>query len=145
VSETSAAPVLKSHSVRCEPLASTCGCSGPKQTRDELNHPLRPEKNLARREPSSGCSLILWFILTCVIPAFGTESIDISSRRRNWGEDNDLMAERVGFETLNAGPKCTGLHGLVQAQKTQHLQELRLPPDFIDAFSKLIHTEYVAQ
>jgi len=31
------------------------------------------------------------------------------------------MAERVGFETLNAQP-CTGLHALVQARETRHLR-----------------------
>jgi hypothetical protein len=43
------------------------------------------------------------------------------------------LAERVGFEALNAVP-CTALHELVRTQETKHLSEFRLPPDFIDVF-----------
>jgi hypothetical protein len=43
------------------------------------------------------------------------------------------MAERVGFEALNAVP-CTALHGLGWTQETKHLSKCRLPPDFIDVF-----------
>ena len=41
------------------------------------------------------------------------------------------MAERVGFEPLNAEP-CTALHGLVLTQETKHLSEFRLASDLID-------------
>ena len=43
------------------------------------------------------------------------------------------MAERVGFEALNAKP-CTALHGLVQIQETKHLSGFRFSPDLIDMF-----------
>lgn len=43
------------------------------------------------------------------------------------------MAERVGFDPLNAAP-CTRLHGLVGAKETKHLPGFRLPPDLIDGF-----------
>jgi hypothetical protein len=43
------------------------------------------------------------------------------------------MAERVGFDPLNAEP-CTALHGPVWSQETKHLSEFRLPPDLIDVF-----------
>jgi hypothetical protein len=55
-----------------------------------------------------------------------------------------IMAERGGFEPLNAAP-CTALHGLVRTQQTKHLSELRLSPDFIGLFLSPIHTENVAQ
>ena len=54
------------------------------------------------------------------------------------------MAERVGFEPLNAEP-CTALHGLVQAQETRHLSGFRFLLDLIDPFPGLIRTENVAQ
>jgi hypothetical protein len=43
------------------------------------------------------------------------------------------MAERVGFDPLNAEP-CSTLHGLVWAQETKHLSGFRFLPEFIDAF-----------
>ena len=43
------------------------------------------------------------------------------------------MAERVGFDPLNAGP-CTTLLGLGRMQQTQHLSEFRVRPDPIDVF-----------
>jgi hypothetical protein len=44
-----------------------------------------------------------------------------------------LLAERVGFEALNA-ELCTALHGLVREGKTKGLLEFRLSLDFIDVF-----------
>jgi len=55
-----------------------------------------------------------------------------------WGKN--MMAGRIGFETLNAGP-CTGLHGLVQTQETKHLSGLQFPLDIIGLFSELICTD----
>jgi hypothetical protein len=43
------------------------------------------------------------------------------------------MSERVGFEALNVEP-CSGLHGLVQAQKTKHLSAILLSPNLIEVF-----------
>ncbi len=43
------------------------------------------------------------------------------------------MAERVGFEALNARP-CTGLHGLVRARETKHLSGFKSQLDIIDLF-----------
>src|SRR6266576_127757 len=43
------------------------------------------------------------------------------------------MAERVGFDSLNAEP-CTALHGFVRPQETKHLSEFQLPPGLIDVF-----------
>src|SRR3981189_2277930 len=43
------------------------------------------------------------------------------------------MAERVGFDPLNAEPR-TALHGLVRTQKTKRLQGFRLPPNLTDVF-----------
>ncbi len=54
------------------------------------------------------------------------------------------MAERVGFDPLNAEP-CTAVHGLVRPQETKHLSGFRLPLDLIDVFRRLIQTENVAQ
>jgi hypothetical protein len=53
------------------------------------------------------------------------------------------MAERVGFDPVNAEP-CTVLHDLVRAQETKYLSGFRLPLDFIDVFCKPIHAEVVA-
>ena len=43
------------------------------------------------------------------------------------------MAERVGFDPLNAEPR-TALHGLVRTQETKRLQGFRLPPNLTDVF-----------
>jgi hypothetical protein len=43
------------------------------------------------------------------------------------------MAERVGFEALNAEP-CIGLHSLFQAQETKHLSEFQFSLELIDLF-----------
>jgi hypothetical protein len=43
------------------------------------------------------------------------------------------VAERVGFEPLNAEP-CTALHCLVRPWETKHLSGFRLPPELIDVF-----------
>jgi hypothetical protein len=43
------------------------------------------------------------------------------------------MAERVGFEALNAAP-CTGLLRLFQEQETKHLSEFQSSLDLIDLF-----------
>jgi hypothetical protein len=43
------------------------------------------------------------------------------------------MAERVGFEPLNAEPGIA-LHGLGRARATKHLSAFQLPPDVIGAF-----------
>jgi hypothetical protein len=43
------------------------------------------------------------------------------------------MAERVGFDPLNAEP-CIALLGLVRTRETKHLSEFRLPPSFVDVF-----------
>jgi hypothetical protein len=43
------------------------------------------------------------------------------------------MAERVGFEALNAEP-CTDLHSLVQVQETKHLPEFQFSIGLIDLF-----------
>lgn len=42
------------------------------------------------------------------------------------------MAERVGFEALDAEP-CAALHGIVRTLETKHLFVFRFWPDFIDA------------
>jgi hypothetical protein len=54
------------------------------------------------------------------------------------------MAERVGFDPLNAEPS-TALHGLIRTQETKYLSGFQLPLDLDDAFWRLIHTEDVAQ
>jgi hypothetical protein len=43
------------------------------------------------------------------------------------------MAERVGFEALNAD-LCIALHGLVRARETKHLSQFLFPRDLIDVF-----------
>lgn len=45
-----------------------------------------------------------------------------TSRGNSWSTSRGkrILAERVGFEALNARP-CTGLHGLVRTQGTKHL------------------------
>ena len=44
-----------------------------------------------------------------------------------------IMAERVGFDPLNAEP-CTALHGFVRTQKTKHLSGFQLQPSLIHLF-----------
>jgi len=53
------------------------------------------------------------------------------------------MAERVGFEPLNAEP-CTVLRGLVQTQETRHLLRFEFTLDLVGMFYGLIPTEDVA-
>jgi hypothetical protein len=48
-------------------------------------------------------------------------------------EKAEKLAERVGFEALNAVP-CSVLHGLVRTQETKHLSGFQFPPDLIDVF-----------
>jgi hypothetical protein len=50
------------------------------------------------------------------------------------------MADRVGFDALNAEP-CTALHSLVQAQETKHLLGFEFPLDLIEVLGRLICTK----
>jgi hypothetical protein len=52
-----------------------------------------------------------------------------ASQMKSWRR----MAERVGFDPLNAEP-FTALHGHVPLQEIKHLSGFRLPPDLIDVF-----------
>jgi hypothetical protein len=54
------------------------------------------------------------------------------------------VAERLGFQALIV-ESCTVLQGLVRTQETKHLSGFRFPPDLIDAFRRLNHTEHGAQ
>ncbi len=52
---------------------------------------------------------------------------------RNREEYKDWVAERVGFEPLNAG-RCTALHDLVRTRERKHLFEFQFPLGLIDSF-----------
>jgi hypothetical protein len=61
------------------------------------------------------------------------DKIEFSGRTPAGEKRRDWLAERIGFEALNAEP-CTALHSLVQAQKTKHLSEFKFSLDLIDLF-----------